>query len=297
MGQRTSKANKSKITLYVIVGILAITSITYRILNHFGLEQTSLLFVGIPTLLTVLVIKYVNRPKNAYGIVFRVVTLFLLMSAILLGEGILCVLFAAPIFYGVSALIVLINQELKKRKNKKLYSLVAIPILVLMAQPFNFENDTKFQRVVSAQVFEKEIGLDRLNREPDFLTDYPDVFKLGFPKPIDISGQGIEVGDLRKIDFKSSTKGVGSLILKVRNTHENSITFGIEKDDTHISHWLTWEEVKIDFRKIDSKQYEITWTSQYTCDLNPKWYFEPLEEYVVSKMNEHLINSYFGGND
>ena len=38
---------------------------------------------------------------------------------------------------------------------------------------------------------------------------------------------------------------------------------------------------------------EVIWTSQYTCDLGPKWYFQPIEDYTIEIMNEHLINSYF----
>ena len=120
---------KSKNKLYGIVAVLVIIGLTFRFIVFGELEQTGLLFVGLPALLTIMMIKFPTTPKSAYGITFRVITLFLLMSSILLGEGIVCILFAAPIFYGVAALIIFIKSYLKKQERAKLFTVVIIPFL------------------------------------------------------------------------------------------------------------------------------------------------------------------------
>ena len=78
--------------LYIIILAVAIASAVFRLINENSLEQTSLLFIGIPTLITLLVVKYAKKPKSAYGIVFLTITIFLLISGIFLGEGFICII-------------------------------------------------------------------------------------------------------------------------------------------------------------------------------------------------------------
>lgn len=281
----------SKTKLYIIVGVLVIASGAFRVINYTDFEQTSILFVGLPALITLLLIKYAPTPKTAYGIVFKVVTLFLLMSAILFGEGIVCILFAAPLFYGISVLIVFI-YEFFKRRNNKLLSLISIPVIILLLQPLGIKSGPKESVVSVSKSYDRNISISEFNALPDFLEDYPALFKIGFPKPLGITGKGIEIGDQRHIRFESNTKGIGTLTIEIDEVSDGYISFKIIQDDTHIHHWLTWKSVKVN---IDSSENEsrITWTSTYTCDLGPQWYFEPLQEMVVSEMNNHLIDAYF----
>jgi len=289
----TNPSNSKKIKLYVLVGVLCVASIVFRLINDYHFEQTSILFVGLPALITLLMVKYSKTPKTAYGIVFKVITIFLLMSSILLGEGIVCVLFAAPIFYGVAALIVFIFQYLKKRNKSNLYTIVIIPVLLIVAQPFGVKVEPEIQTIITTVVMNKNVSIDSFNRNPDFLKNYPNLFKIGFPKPIGVKGTGTNIGDSRTIQFESSTKGISTLSLEIVDKNNSSIVFKPTKDDTHINHWLTWKEMKVDVIKMNSNQTKIKWTSQYQCDLGPSWYFEPIEKIAVEVMNKHLINAYF----
>ena len=90
-----------KNSLYLLVGILAALSLFVRVVSSLHLEQTSILFVGLPAIVTVLVIKFAKTPKTARGVAFQSITIFLLMSSVLFGEGLICILMAAPIFYGL----------------------------------------------------------------------------------------------------------------------------------------------------------------------------------------------------
>jgi hypothetical protein len=291
MSQETSNSNKIK--LYVLVGVLVVSSISFRLINDYNLEQTSILFVGLPALMTLLMVKYSKTPKSAYGVVFKVITIFLLMSSILLGEGSICVLFAAPIFYGVAALIVFIIEYLKKRNESKLLSVLLIPVLLVVAQPFGIKGEPEIQTEETCVVINKGVSIDSFNKKPDLLKNYPNFFKIGFPKPIGIQGTGTTIGDTRNIQFESSTKGIGTLSLEVIESNESSIIFKVINDNSHINHWLTWKKMKVEIIKISPNQTKIKWISQYQCDLGPSWYFEPLEEIAVEIMNKHLIDVYF----
>lgn len=285
--------NSKKRNLYLLIGVLVASSIIFRLINNYNFEQTSILFVGLPAMLSILVIKYSKTPKTAFGIVFKVITLFLLMSSILLGEGIVCILFAAPIFYGVAALIVFIYEFLKKRNKSKLNSLIVLPILIISAQPFGVFSEPEIQKVETCILINKNISLQAFNKKPDFTIGLPNFFKLGFPKPLGIKGTGIDVGNFREIQFQSKTKGLGTLFLKVISRNNSSIIFEPTKDDTHINHWVTWKKIKIETIKVNSSQTKIKWTTHYQCDLGPGWYFEPLEDMAIGLMNKYLINAYF----
>ena len=288
-----NSSNSKKRQLYVLVGVLIVASIVFRIIGGYHFEQTAILFIGIPALLTLLMIKYSKTPKSAYGVVFRTITIFLLMSSILLGEGTVCVLFAAPIFYGIAALIVFITERTKKNNDSKLKAIVVLPIILILAQPMDFVGEAELQTVETTTTINNEVSLEAFNKSPDFLKNYPVFFKLGFPKPIDIAGSGVNIGDTRNIQFESSTKGIGTLSLEIIESSDSSITFKPTSDKTHINHWLTWEQMTVEIFKTSTNETKIKWTSEYRCDLGPSWYFKPLERKAVQIMNRHLIDAYF----
>ncbi|WP_044205534.1 hypothetical protein [Flammeovirga sp. OC4] len=288
-------SQKAKKRLFIITGILVIASVVLKFINHNHIEQTSLLFIGIPTLITLMVIQYSKTPKTAYGVAFQVITLFLLMASILFGEGTVCIIMSAPIFYGVSFLVIFIIAQINKRKKNKVYTLAVIPVIIILFQPNQYLSTSKVYSVSTSEVIPHQVSLSQLQQQPDFLRDYPSIFKLGFPTPQKITGYGLGVGDQRHIQFLSKTKGVGTLSLAIDSISQHSVVFDIIADDTHINHWLTWQKVKVEIEHQDDQSI-VTWTSSYTCDLGPQWYFGPMEELVVNVMNEHLIHSYFNGN-
>lgn len=289
----TKSKNQNKRILYVIVGVLVLASIGFRLINKYNLEQTSILFIGLPTLITLLVIKFSKTPKSTYGIVFRVITIFLLMSSILFGEGTVCILMSAPIFYGLAALLVFVYQYLKKKDKEKYLSIYVIPILLVLAVPMKNSEVSKIHSVETISSVSNEAKLDWFNNDPILNENYPKFFKLGFPKPVNISGEGTSVGDKRHIQFLSNTKGIGTLSLEIESRDENSIVFKIIEDNTHIEHWLSWNKIKVDLINTSATETQIKWTSEFECKLSPAWYFEPLEKYTVQIMNQHLIDVYF----
>lgn len=281
-----------KNNLYIIVIVVAIASIVFRLINFNKLEQSSLLFIGIPTLITVLVVKHANKPKSAYGIVFLTLTIFLLICSIFFGEGIICILMMAPLFYGVAAIIVALYLYFKNKDKNKTYSFAIIPLLLLMANPLDYIRKDEIHRIKTIKEVSAIVNLSALNKSPNFLYNLPTFFKAGFPKPIAIQGKGLAIGDIRKIAFKSSTKGVGELTLEIKEKTDTSIVFKINSDETHIDHWLTYKEVKVEIVEKEGKKMVI-WTTDFICDLGPSWYFEGFEKYAISLVNEHLINAYF----
>lgn len=284
------KNNKAK--LYTIICILALASMLFRSISYLHYEQTSILFVGIPALIAIMVVKYTNTPKTVYGVTFRVITLFLLICSIFLGEGIVCILFMAPIFYGIAALAIAIYKMLKPQKN--INSFVFVLLLLFIAQPNEIKQIGETHSIKNSMIVDRTISLEELTQPKDLNNELPVFFdQLKFPKPVSVSTNGLQIGNTQNIHFLSTTKGVGLLSLEVTHSSKNKITYKVAEDSTHINHWLTWKKIEVEITPLNSGQSQITWTSEFICDLGPSWYFEPLEKYAVGVMNNYLLSSYF----
>jgi len=288
-----SKSDGAKKILYGLVAVMVIASLAFRFIVLEYYEQSTLLFVGLPALITVLMIRFTSQPKTGYGITFKAITLFLLMAGIFLGEGMVCILFAAPVFYGVAALVIEIKKFMDRRKKSQFYTLVLLPVLLVCGEVYNINREPAVRNVTVTRVLDGQISLTELNKSPDFMSGLPVFFKLGFPKPIAIRGSGIDVGDVREIQFKSSTKGVGTLRLEILRSSSNQVIFSIPADDSHIAHWLAWKKVEVRMVANGDKTTTVTWSTDYRCELAPLWYFEPIEDFVVAICSDFLIDSYF----
>ncbi len=277
--------------LYFLVCILTIASVAYRLIYKLHIYQTSFLFVGLPALITILYIKYGPKPKSMFGVVFKVITIFLLMSAILLGEGTVCILIASPLFYGIAAVCVSLYNHWK-RDDTKFLSLLVLPYLLIIAQPFAKRSE-KIISVETKIMSTRNISFADFNLNPNLKNNLPAFFQIGFPKPVSISGAGLKVGDLKIIKFESKIKNEGILVLKVIDVNDKKITFQPIKDNTKINEWLSWEKIEVEVKKTQNNVNQITWKSSYKCNLGPQWYFEPIETFAVDLMNLHLLKSFF----
>src|SRR5689334_19371263 len=97
----------ARATLALLVVGLTLFVLLYRLLVLGQLEQTAALFIGLPGFLSLLV-TLSPTPRSATGIAVKAVTLALLLAVVVLYEGAICVLMAAPLFYGVAIAIGLI---------------------------------------------------------------------------------------------------------------------------------------------------------------------------------------------
>ncbi len=293
--EQSSPDTNDQRNLIVSIIILALAIIAYSILKTKAITHTSLLFVGLPALISIALVKFA-KPTSAYGIMFKVVTLFLLISGMFLGEGIACIIFAAPIFYLVGIVIVGISEFLKRNDKNNLYMWVALPVLLVMGEANPYKSPQDLQTIEVSQLIIGEVSFEDFNKQNILEHELPDFFSLGFPVPTSMTGYGIDIGAQRQIDFESQTRGLGTLVLEVVESTPSKIVFHKKTDDSHINRWLDWDRVEIILaKKGDATQ--ITWRSSYYCKLSPSWYFQPLEKLAVRKSTQYLLGAYFINDD
>ncbi|GAC1446772.1 MAG: hypothetical protein NVSMB56_08630 [Pyrinomonadaceae bacterium] len=290
-------SNRNRVKLAGIIFAVAMGSVAYRLLVWKHLEQTSALFIGIPTLLALAAV-FLPNAKSATGMIMKVLTLALLISGILLGEGFICIVMAAPLFYLVGLFFGLCYDYLKRRNESNAnrnFSLLMLPFLLMSIEgthdklSFTRNESVIVERMVTANGAQVE---QILNQTPRFEKSLPVYLRLGFPQPVATSGAGLHVGDRRTIKFAGGEGKPGELILEIVEVNSNAVRFRAVSDTSHIAHWLDWKEAEVSWTPIDEKHTKVNWTLRYERHLDPAWYFAFWERYGVSCAANYLIDTF-----
>jgi hypothetical protein len=279
----------ARLTVMAIVVTLVAVSIAYRVLVVKHLEHTSFVFIGLPALAAITLLH--TRPQTAIGTVNKVIAILLCLSGILFGEGLICILMAAPIFFLVGTVIGLVINKLAGGKWRGGVSLVVVPLSlegIVPSLAFDREERVTVSRNVDATPDQVRFALAVT---PRFDRELPRFFRLGFPTPMHTSGQGLGIGDDRRVTFAHGRHHTGALVMRVTRADSESVAFTMASDSSYITHWLSWEEADVRWAPIGAGRTRVTWTLRYRRRLDPAWYFVPLERYGAGLAAEYLIET------
>lgn len=288
--QPEKQLDRSVVNLVFVILAVAAGSIMYHVIVMKRLEQTSLLFIGIPTILA-LIVACTPKPKSAMGGVLRATTLGLLISGALLGEGFICILMASPLFYLVA---IIIGAARSSRNPTVLPALVLFGLIPMSFEgthpklSFNREETLQATAIVNASAAQVEQALSRSPR-----TDLPLPYYLraGFPRPVEAHGSGLRVGDLRVIHFAGGEGEPGDLTMKITDSTAGHVRLVALSDRSKIAHWLDWEAADVRWQQIDATHTRVSWSLSFRRLLDPAWYFRPWERYAVRLAAGYLIQA------
>ena len=270
-------------------------SVLYRYLMGMRYRHSSAMFIGVPAVLAV-VLALTPKAKTVTGGIVKGITLALLVIAPLLGEGYLCILMGAPLFY-VVGLLIGIPVDIAKKKARGGATLSCMVILLL---PFCLEGvvpqltfsrgqtvevtkivDAPVSRVEEAMAASPRIGM----RLPAFL-------RIGFPHPLDAKGRGLEVGAQRAILF-SGAEGdpAGWLVMRVAERRPGFARFEAVSDGSKLTQWILWDASEVEWASTDEQHTRVTWRIHFDRQLDPAWYFTPWERVAVREAAGYLIDA------
>jgi len=146
--------NRSQWSLIFVILAVSAGSVMYRLIVRGKLEQTAVLFVGMPAVLAIL-LAMIPKAKTAMGGIMKGITIALLLSGPLLGEGFICILMASPIFYGVGLLVGAVADSNREKRQTTLSCLLLLllPMSIEGSSPklsFNREETVQASQVVNA---------------------------------------------------------------------------------------------------------------------------------------------------
>jgi hypothetical protein len=220
-------------------------------------------------------------------------TLALLLSGPLLGEGFICILMASPIFYLIGLLVgAIVDWKRQKRKT-------TLSCLLLFLLPMSFEGSSprlSFNRAETVQVSQVVTASERnvqvaLSRSPRTGMPLPIYLRMGFPSPTEARGDGLEVGSTRTIHFAGGEGHPGDLLLKVSESHPGYVRFDAVSDSSKVAHWLDWKSSEVNWTALDARHTRVDWTLHFERRLDPAWYFRPWERYAAHLAAEFLIQA------
>jgi len=281
---------KEKWVWLTIIAAAAAGSIYYHLLQTHGMGQTAALFIGIPAMIAAICV-ITPKPKSATGTAVKAVTLFLGLSGILLGEGFICILMAAPVFYLVAVVIGLLVDWYKTRGHV-LSCLVILAVIQLSTEgtlpslSFTREEVVTTERIVAATPQQIDSAL---STAPRLGGDLPAYLRLGFPRPVSATLYGSAPGDRNVIHFAGGEGKPGDLVLQIAEHRPGLLDYRALSDTSHVAHWLAWEESKVEWEPLDASHTRVRWTLRYRRLLDPAWYFRPWERYAVRLTAQQLI--------
>jgi hypothetical protein len=302
-----SSATPARIAVAAIIGAVALASLAYQWLMLHHLGQTAALFIGLPALLAIVVVFWVS-PRSATGVACKAVTIGLLVSLLFLGEGVLCVVMSAPLFY-VVAIMIGSAVDLARRRPGSLTGRTLSCIGLLALLPMSLEGVTgattlnrdewiAVTRIVRAPAPAVERAMFEL---PRFDRPLPFYLRVGFPRPqstaIERSPAGtrwiirMRGGEIRLDGRRLEEPPAGDLSLELEESRPGLAKWRAIADGSHMTHYLSWREVRVEWEPITADTTSVTWTLRYSRGLDPAWYFGPWERYAARLAAGYLIES------
>jgi hypothetical protein len=297
------EAERAQIALSVLIAAVAIGSVAYRLLVRGGLQQTAALFIGIPAILAIVVVSGVS-PRSATGVACKAVTVGLLVSLMVLGEGMLCIVMSAPLFYLVAIVIGQTAEAIQRRRNRQTTLLSSVLLLAFVPMtlegvlPFTTinRNDTvRRSKVVNAR---SESVQNAMHQQPRFDRKLPLYLRIGYPRPTSTKIDNTPNGTRCVIRFRGGEMRItgmepqaGDLVLILEEERAGYIRWRAISDTSHMTHFLRWREITAEWSPVDAENSQVTWTIQYERGLDPAWYFGPMEHYAVGLAADYLIDS------
>jgi hypothetical protein len=290
--ERKTSITRSQWSLIFLILAVTAGSVMYRLIVLGKLEQTAVLFIGIPAVLAIL-LSMMPKTKTVTGGIMKGLTLALLLSGPLLNEGFICILMTSPIFYIVGLLVGAVVDSIRKERRTTLSCLLLIllPMSIEGSSPrlsFNREETVQASQLVNAS--ERDVQL-ALSHSPRTDIPLPMYLRMGFPRPTEARGDGLEIGDLRRIHFAGGEGHPGDLLLKVGESHPGYVRFDVVSDSSKVAHWLDWKSSEVQWTALDARHTRVSWTIHFERRLDPAWYFRPWERYATHLAAEYLISA------
>lgn len=285
--------------LVALLFVTAVFAVAYRSIEAGELMQTYAAFVGLPFTVGVLT-TYLVRPQSGLGATLKVTTVMLCLVSVLLGEGMVCILMAAPMFYVVAIIgygvVASISKFFGPRgpgKSMILLVLTALPYLwgVLASNPHDIANARTMTVKNSLFVAAPPSTVwSTLHQGELVSTQFPLFLRLGFPLPTQLERS--ENGTARLTFDPGSEPWPGANVIVSRETSDKarqSLTFVIQEDGTKLSRWLTFRHTQF---AVDSAEggSRIRQTTTWTQRMQPGLYWNSLQSFAMTQMHQYALS-------
>ena len=298
------RSSRARLVLAAVLLAVFGAMLFAKALGAGGLEQTAMFYVGIPALIAVTVV-LTARPRSAVGLTLAVTTVALALAGPLLDEGVVCLIMAAPLIYGVAALIAWIVTALTTPRWTH-HGVVVLPLLAAallegVAGVSYLPRESAASATVLVDATPEEYA-SALAAPPAYGPFDAVLLKtVPFPHPVSATGSGLEVGDRRVVRFNDrKSLGLGaeptprSMTLRVAesdiDTDAGRVFFEVTADST-LSRWMELQAATVVWHRVGDRT-ETTWTLDWARTYDPSWYFGPLQQHTTGLAAGYLADTF-----
>lgn len=286
----------------LVVVLILIGSLAVPLLSRYKLDTSALLYVGLPILISTLLIFFTSaRPnnhwKNRYWNNARYSLIIMLGSSILLFEGFICILMYMPIHFLIFSIVYLFHKNYKENSGKlNSHVLPIILIIISLEGTHSSLSYERYNEVSATQIVNISIKDIKNNLIKPIKLDHDRHWFLEiFPMPYQINAGTLNEGDIHEIYFRYhrwffTNTHEGKMLLKIHKVDENTVETEFVKDSSYISTYLELLGTTIQFNPIDEINTRVTLSIRFNRKLDPAWYFAPLERYGIKQTAKYLIS-------
>ena len=305
MDRLGNRLGARRVTWLACLLFIGAASVAFHLLVRNELNSTALLYVGVPYFLALAItIVRPARSNERWWYFYRELILtsliVFLASSVVLMEGFICILFFLPIYFFIVSLVFVWHWILVASKRRRGKTLVSILPLIILLSAFegttemtSMERDTyaTATRVANLTPDQVKRNLARpidLNKKRNWLLAI-------FPMPYRIDAGSLNPGDIHYVYTRYHRWFVtniheGEQHLKILDVTPTEVHTRVIHDTTFFSTYLSQIGSKISLNQIAPGQTEITLRLDYRRNLDPAWYFHPLQQYAMSQMAGFFID-------
>lgn len=295
----------TRVNLIIALVLIGIGSLVVRLLLYSRLGSSALLYVGVPLLgaLALVIVRPHVRGRSWWSRYFRFELdslIVILGSSIVLLEGFICIAYFLPIYFLVSSMAFLVGWLFEKAQSQGGKMSVSIIPLLIFASSFegttealSFERTTHVTAVRVADLSPDQV-LRNLVRPINLNTKDRNWLLTIFPMPYLEDGESLNPGDIHIMRsryhrwFVTNTHE-GKFELEIIEVSPRKIRTRVVHDSTYFSSYLTQIGTEITLAPLSSNKTEITLRIDYTRELDPAWYFHPMQKYAMTQMAGFFI--------
>jgi hypothetical protein len=212
---------------------------------------------------------------------------------------------SAPLFFAVAIAIAASVQAVQRGKWKSSTTLRSC-VVMLAVIPMSLEGVTGVTTLnrdesvtVTKVVRGSSSAVERaLFRPPRFDRARPLYLRAGFPSPVSTRVERTAEGSRWVIQLRGGEMRIdgmeprtGDLVLDLEESRPGLARWRAVSDSSHMTHFLSWREAIMEWESVDVDTTRVTWTLRYRRDLDPAWYFGPMERYAVRLAAGYLIDA------
>jgi hypothetical protein len=283
---------------WVVTLVAAVVfGVVYRATENAGMMQTYAMFVGIPLIIGILV-AYMTRPQSGLGTTIKVVTILLCVVCPLVGEGSICILMAAPLFYAFAVvgyfLVAAIMNRVRPNRRGGPLAILLVPFVLAMLTSDRNHIDNPAINTITDEIFvaaSPERVLQTIEQSDMVVHEYPAFLKIGFPLPTRMEH---EPSGLTRLHFDPRSEawpGTNTIVSQQTiDPIRHTITYTILEDGTKLGRWLTFRSTE--FEAVPCKDGSLLRQhTVYQQRMQPGFYWNPLENFAMGQMHGYALRN------